>query len=220
MRRIACLVLTAALAGAANAQTTTARPPPTSAASPPPASGKVQTTDEANRESIAGAAESPLRDLNLVRTKIPLVLLDATADPYKRPAFGARANRKADCTLLTQLVRPLNDALGADLDAPSRDQDDLLEKGRGAALGVAASFASDTIPFRGWVRQLSGAERHDRIVQAAIIAGAVRRGYLKGLGEARGCDPPATPSHELTAVRAAEKANPPRSRFEPRYPIR
>ena len=47
------------------------------------------------------------------------------------------------------------------------------------------------IPFRGVVRKLSGAESHDRLVQSAIIAGNVRRAYLKGLGEARGCMPPA-----------------------------
>jgi hypothetical protein len=28
-----------------------------------------------------------------------------------------------------------------------------------------------------------------------MASGAIRRAYLKGLGEARGCDPPATPQH-------------------------
>jgi hypothetical protein len=32
-------------------------------------------------------------------------------------------------------------------------------------------------------------------VQHAMASGAIRRAYLKGLGEARGCDPPATPQH-------------------------
>nr|QQZ48666.1 hypothetical protein JKL49_14210 [Phenylobacterium glaciei] len=45
-----------------------------------------------------------------------------------------------------------------------------------------AGAASDLIPFRGWVRRLSGAQRHDSLVTAAINAGAVRRAYLKGLG--------------------------------------
>jgi hypothetical protein len=181
------------------------------------AGDKVQTTDEANREDIQGAAQAPLRDLNVVRTKIPDTLLQAIADPYKRPELNLKLNRKGQCAELTELLKPLDAALGADLDTPSKDEDDLLDKGRGTALGAAAALASDVIPFRGWVRKLSGAERHDRLVQAAITAGAVRRAYLKGLGEARGCEPPATPSHMLTAV--AEQSPPvgDRRRFRPRY---
>jgi len=178
-------------------------------------SPKIQTTSEANRENLQGAASAPLRDLNVVRTKIPDVLLAAMADPYARPPRGARLTKGAQCAQLTELVEPLNQALGADLDTPSKDEDDLLEKGRGSAYGAAADLASSAIPFRGWVRKLSGAERHDRIVQAAITAGAVRRAYLKGLGEARGCYPPATPSHELSAAVVVQT-----QAVKPRYPIR
>jgi hypothetical protein len=170
-------------------------------------SQKVQTSSEANRESIEGAARAPLRDLNVLRTKVPEVLLQALADPYARPP----ATR---CPVLVALIDPLNAALGADLDVPSVDEDDLLDKGREGALGAVASVATGAIPFRGWVRSLSGAERHDRLVQAAITAGAVRRAYLKGLGEAKGCNPPATPSHELAGTEVI------RQDFKPRYPTR
>jgi len=99
------------------------------------------------------------------------------------------------CSDLIPLLSPLNEALGPDLDGTWQDEDG-VQKG-GGALATAASLASGAlIPFRGWVRQLSGAEKHDRLVQSAIVAGAVRRAYLKGLGEARGCAPPATPSHQ------------------------
>jgi hypothetical protein len=64
-----------------------------------------------------------------------------------------------------------------------------------AAFGAMASAAQDLIPMRGWVRKLSGAEKHDSLVQHAMASGAIRRAYLKGLGEARGCEPPATPQH-------------------------
>jgi len=170
-------------------------------------SPKVQTTNDANREGLKGAAESPLRDLNVLRTKIPEVLLQAMADPYGRPPSGR-------CPQLIAALKPLNDALGADLDVPSVDEDDLLEKGKTGALGVMAGAASDVIPFRGWVRKLSGAERHDRLVQAAITAGAVRRAYLKGLGEAKGCNPPATPSHVLAGAPVVDQS------MKPKYPIR
>jgi len=173
----------------------------------PDGSPKVQTTNEANRQSIKGAAEAPLRDLNLLRTKIPPVLLQAMADPYQRPTGKS-------CQLLASLIQPLNDALGADLDAPEPDADDLLGRGKQTTFGLMAGAAQDVIPFRGWLRKLSGAERHDRYVQAAITAGAVRRAYLKGLGEAKGCDPPATPSHQLAGAPVIDQA------MKPKFPIR
>lgn len=177
-------------------------PPP-----PPPETDRVQTSSDANRESLKGAVTAPLRDLNVTRTKIPQVLLDAITDPYGRP-------QPANCARIAQLVRPLNQALGADLDEPSTDEDDLLTRGRETALGAVASAASDVIPLRGWVRKLSGAEQHDKLVNAAITAGAVRRGYLKGLGEARGCNPPATPSHLLTGREPVTDGR------KPKYPVK
>jgi hypothetical protein len=170
-------------------------------------SPKVQTTQEADREGIKGVAEAPLRDINVLRTKIPEVLLQALADPYERPPTTR-------CAELIAQLKPLNDALGADLDVPSVDADDLLDKGKNGALGLMAGAASDVIPFRGWVRKLTGAERHDHLVQASIVAGAVRRGYLKGLGEAKGCNPPATPSHVLAGAPVVDQS------MKPKYPIR
>ena len=169
-------------------------------------SDKVQTTAEADRSGVKGVAESPLRDLNVLRTKIPEVLLQAMADPYERPGAGR-------CPDLLLRLGPLDDALGDDLDAPSQKQEGMMDKGKTTALTVASGAASDVIPFRGWIRKLSGAERHDRYVQAAITAGAVRRAYLKGLGEAKGCSPPATPSHELAGAPVMDQA------MKPKYPI-
>jgi len=170
-------------------------------------SPQIQTTNQANRESVEGAVAAPLRDVNVLRTKIPDVLLNAMADPYARPVPGT-------CARITALILPLNGALGADLDEAATDEDDLVNRGNGAVLGVVASAASSAIPFRGWVRKLSGAEKHDNLVNAAITAGAVRRAYLKGLGETHGCFPPATPSH----VKAGTA--PPRDPGKPQYPIR
>ncbi|WP_374533755.1 hypothetical protein [Phenylobacterium sp.] len=174
---------------------------------PADGSGKIQTSSQAKRESVQGAVSAPLRDVNLLQTKIPPVLLEAMADPYKRP-------QPATCAGITEAVVPLNNALGADLDEPAVDEDDLMSQGKGAALGAVAGLASDVIPFRGWVRKLTGAERHDSLVQAAITAGGVRRAYLKGLGESRGCKPPATPSHVLTGSPVISQDR------KPRYPVR
>lgn len=183
------------------------QPPPAQSAPP-----QVQTTDQINRGSVTGAVSAPMRDLNLLRSKIPPVLLDALEDPYKRP-------RPATCSELIALLRPLNEALGADIDEPSSPDDRaLIAKGRDVAgetaLGMMASAAQDLIPLRGWVRKLSGAEQHDRLVRAAITAGGIRRGYLKGLGEARGCNPPATPTHVRSEI-----PRPPPKKKGPQFPI-
>jgi len=170
-------------------------------------SGQIQTTSQANRENLQGALVAPLRDVNVLRTKIPEVLLQAQADPYERPRHG-------NCEELGSLVGPLNEALGRDVDLLAIENADMAQKGRDTALGAIAGLATDVIPFRGWVRKLSGAERHDKLVADAILAGAVRRAYLKGLGESRGCMPPATPSHLLTG------SQPVRQDVEPRYPVR
>lgn len=180
---------------------------------PQDGSTRVQSTSDANRESLKGAAEAPLRDLNILRTKIPDALLAAMADPYERPP------RKAKCSDLVDLIVPLDEALGVDLDVPPTNDETLersrlVEQGRGAAYGAVAGVATDAIPFRGWVRKLTGAERHDKFVQAAINAGAVRRAYLKGLGEAKGCNPPATPRHALAGAPVMTQE------VRPRYPTR
>ena len=170
-------------------------------------SGRIQTSAEANRESLQGALAAPLRDVNVLRTKIPEVLLEAEADPYRRPVTGR-------CEELRSLAAPLDEALGRDLDLIAIEQADMMAKGKETALGAVAGVATDFIPFRGWVRKLTGAERHDKLVQKAILAGSVRRAYLKGLGESRGCMPPATPSHLLTGAEAVSQD------IRPRYPVR
>ncbi len=173
---------------------------------PADGSPEIQTSSAANRENVQSAVVAPLRDVNMLRTKIPQVLLDAMADPYGRPA---------NCGEITAAIAPLNGALGADLDEPAKDEDDLLTRGRGAALGAVAGATTGLIPFRGWVRKLSGAERHDSLVSAVIYAGGVRRAYLKGLGETLGCQPPARPAR-------ANLVRDPRLPQErtPRYPVR
>lgn len=172
--------------------------------------GTIQTPAEANRAGVGGALSAPLRDVNVLRTKIPAALLAAVAEPYARP-------RDLGCGGLTAEVRSLNEALGPDLDVQGGDKKDKLISRRSAenaALGMVADTAQDVIPFRGWVRKLTGAERHDKLVGQAIHAGQVRRSYLKGLGEARGCNPPGTPIH------LAETPEPPKQTPEPAYPIK
>lgn len=171
---------------------------------PPPA--QLHSPDRAGSANMQNAAEAPLHDLNLVRQKIPPVLLAALADPYARP-------QPPTCRGLADQVRALTGALGGDFDAPYNPQAPSLTTQRGIALTLAHGAAESLLPFAGFVRTLSGAQKHDQLVIEVITAGSVRRGYLKGLGEAHGCPAPAVPSHFAYA------APPYQEERKPEYPI-
>ncbi|WP_457324085.1 hypothetical protein [Roseateles sp. P5_E11] len=134
-----------------------------------------------NQDKVANAATTPLSDLNVVRAEIPDVLKAAAAAPYAMPA-------DTSCGGLAAGIRALDEVLGPDLDAPhTSGNPGLLDRGGDAATGALQRTAEGVIPFRGWVRKLSGAERYAHQVSAAITAGGVRRGYLRGLSAAKAC---------------------------------
>ena len=90
------------------------------------------------------------------------MLVTAQKAPYAAPADKS-------CAGLTTDVHALDAVLGADLDTPTGEHNpSLVERGANDAL---RSAAEGVIPFRGWVRKLSGAERYSREVAAAIAAG-------------------------------------------------
>lgn len=174
-----------------------------------PPETELHTPDRANTSSVRNAAVAPLKDLNIMRQGIPPILLQAISNPYDPP-------RPLSCRVVTAQVRALTAALGADFDEPDTPQaPSLTQKSGRVALAVIHGAAETLLPFAGFVRTLSGAQRHDQLVIEAITAGSVRRGYLKGLGEAIRCRPPAVPLHPL-------QPRPPVSEDgrTPRYPIR
>ena len=149
----------------------------------------------------ADAVAAPLGDLNVVRVEIPPVLLAAQKAPYAAPEPG-------DCVALTVQVSALDAVLEPDLDQPPKaDTRSTTERGSDAAGDAAFDAlrrtAEGAVPFRGWLRKLSGAESHARSVTQAVLAGNVRRAFLKGLGQAWGCEAPAAP---MRAASAASKA--------------
>ncbi|MHB1187583.1 hypothetical protein [Thiobacillus sp.] len=151
--------------------------------------GRSQAPDSGTR--VTQAVASPFSDLNLVREKIPPVLIEAQKTPYLPPA-------NLTCAVLADEVRKLDEALGPDLDVLlSPLKPNLLERGANAVedavFDALKGAAEGVMPFRRWVRKLSGAERYSREVAAAIAAGIVRRSFLKGIGQNLGCLPPAAP---------------------------
>ncbi len=143
------------------------------------------------QSQVTDAATAPLADLNLIRADIPPVLIAAQKAPYAVPA-------DASCASLTEQVAAIDAVLGADLDVPPTDANPgLIPRGQAAAtksaIGQSRGAAEGLIPYRSWVRKLSGAERYSREVAAAIAAGTVRRSFLKGMGQAAGCQAPAAP---------------------------
>lgn len=148
---------------------------------------------EAPDSAMEKAVKAPLVDLNLLRKKIPDVLRAAKRSPYLVPQI-------ATCDALGLEISQLDVALGADLDQrmTGGGDDSLMAKGTEEAGDAAADALKDLttgwIPYRGWVRRLTGAERYSREVSKHIAAGLTRRAYLKGLGAAQGCVPPAAPA--------------------------
>jgi hypothetical protein len=136
---------------------------------------------------VTSAATTPLADLNLVNAPIPEVLVAVQRAPYAPPASMA-------CGALLTDIRALDEVLGADLDTPPSDTNPSLVE-RGTTLAVDQATASlrrtteGAVPFRSWLRRLSGAERYSKQVSAAIAAGTVRRAFLKGLAVSQRCNP-------------------------------
>ena len=146
--------------------------------------------DKIAKEAHSGAS-APLTDLNLVRADIPPVLAAAAKAPYVVPENWS-------CPALAAEIEELDAALGADLDTPVTSVNpSLIERGVNLAADTAArqvrSLTTVVVPYRGWVRKLSGAEKYSKEVSAAIASGTVRRAYLKGLGRAENCQAPAAP---------------------------
>jgi hypothetical protein len=134
-----------------------------------------------DQAKVSGAVQTPFNDLNLVSAPIPESLARAQQAPYGMPSDSS-------CTGLAQDIRALDADLGPDLDAPASESNPgLIERGGSAVAGAVQKTAEGIVPFRGWVRKLSGAERYSRKVAAAIAAGTVRRAYLKGMSQAKGC---------------------------------
>lgn len=140
--------------------------------------GKDNTLDKAGR-----VATQPARDVGIAKTSIDPVLQEALRNPYA-PAGNGR------CPAITAELARLNAALGPDFDYDTKANEDKAER---LALAGGQMLVNTLIPFRGLVREISGAAPAERRKASAISAGTARRGYLRGIAQGKKCRLPAPP---------------------------
>ncbi len=150
----------------------------------------AQNKPDSVKGGVEREATQPLRDVRIEKEKIPEILQLAASAPYS-------SENTRSCAAIATEVGKLNDALGADVDTETK------EKGEGAAIAAAGARAvvNTLIPGLGIVRVITGADKAQRRAEAAVYAGSVRRGYLKGIGLTKGCKPPAAPQASAVADR-------------------
>jgi hypothetical protein len=116
--------------------------------------------------------------------EVPAKLMAIQDDPYSLAGL-----RK--CAAIIDEVTQLNAVLGPDVN--ERVDKSLAKKREETAGRVAGTVAGSVIPLGGLIGEVTGANAERRRYAAAVYAGTVRRGFLKGVGLQRGCKAPARP---------------------------
>lgn len=144
------------------------------------------------RRGVTGAASIPLRDVGLMRQEIPLLLRNLQY-PYATASL-------TDCAAVAREISQFDGVLGPESYQPGPNRNiwdrsgDFVED---QTIQAAEDAATDLIPFRSWVRRISGASRAERDALRAVANGQQRRTFLRGYGASLGCPsiiPPPPPS--------------------------
>lgn len=137
--------------------------------------GGAATAQERNStvRDAQDVVTQPVRDVGIDKKDVPAALAEAADDPYS-------LDQSRTCAQLTNAIRALNEELGPDFGAEPGKKPSLLKAG-------SAAVVNTLIPFRGIVREVSGAASADRRLAAATQAGIARRGFLRGVYTARNC---------------------------------
>ncbi len=136
----------------------------------------AQDKQETTAERAGDIATQPARDVGAVKTKVPPVLREAAADPYSLDGL-------AKCGAIRAEIVDLSGALGPDYEGG-------VDRKKSRKIKVTGdTVAGLIVPFRGIVREVSGAASAQRELNAAIDAGLARRGFLRGTYLARRCKP-------------------------------
>lgn len=194
------LVLAAGLAAATAPASAQQRQGETRSEEPAKEPEKPITQQDVGAKDVA---LTPLSDLNIRKGEIPPLLIAAQDDPYNLSGM-------ARCQQIAAAIGELDAVLGDDIDIPQESRQ-RISAGR-AAQEALGSF----IPFRGLIREVSGANAQQRKIQAAVLAGTARRSFLKGIGQQRGCRYPArATTPQILAQLEAEADAAERARNQP-----
>ncbi len=132
----------------------------------------------ANTLNKAGEiATQPVRDVGINKREIPDVLQRSADDPYATSTVRT-------CSQISSAMRKLNEVLGPDYEPSRTTRENRVGK---LAEAGGKTVVNAFIPFRGLVREVTGAAPAERRYNAALDAGLVRRGFLRGLAVAKGC---------------------------------
>ncbi len=130
--------------------------------------------------SAGKIASQPVRDVGVARTDIPPVLQDASDAPYSMKGIKS-------CRDISNAFHALTDVIGPDFKAG-----EVKKENRAGKLAEAGgkTIVNSLIPFRGLVREVTGAAPAQRRLERAITAGYARRGFLRGMHQVRKCKTP------------------------------
>jgi len=119
-------------------------------------------------DRVVVAAQRPFHDLGIMREAPPEILTRAVENPYALPAGF-------DCDVNLSEIGVLDQVLGPDLRLPGENREmdapGLVADVIGGAIGL---------PYSNIVRNLTGTAQRDRSLRGAILAGMVRRSFLRG----------------------------------------
>jgi len=151
---------------------------------PTPAFAQQGAPQKTTGQQAKGVATQPVEDVGIKKKKIPLKLKQIQARPYSLRGLKTCAKIAAEVIELSVVLGP---------DAGEKASKSKGKKRKETATKVAGSVVNSFIPFRGLIREVSGAAGAERRYNKAVYAGVIRRGFLKGVGLERGCRRPARP---------------------------
>ncbi|PXW79064.1 hypothetical protein C7451_101126 [Blastomonas natatoria] len=151
-----------------------------------PAAAQNQAADKprSTEKMAEDVVTQPVEDVGIDKKDIPENLLRIQDKPYS--LVGIKT-----CAQIRSAIGDMDAVLGEDLDVPYEATRD--DKRKDTAGKIGGLLVNSIIPFRGVIREISGAAAQERRYNAAVYAGVVRRSFLKGVGLQRGCKYPAAP---------------------------
>lgn len=122
-------------------------------------------------------ASQPARDVGVAKTNIPPALQTAAEAPYSLTGIKT-------CRDISKAFAQLTDLIGPDFKAGDKPKENRAGK---LAEAGGKTIVNSIIPFRGLVREVTGAAPAQRRLDRAIDAGIARRGFLRGVHQTRKC---------------------------------